>query len=171
MEDALLGQAKDVLYLRGADESLRLDWPGHTRSVLDDRLLEPQLRSMLSYRAGKGPDEGLVGICMGGPYERAEVAAQLGIPVIGQVPVDRRTADVLLGGAPQPRGWLRSPLMRAGRDLAKELVAAAGNRRSEMTAHDEPWPVEANRHPSSRRVATAVSAARNGPATSPGDQS
>lgn len=145
--------------------------PGTVAGVRAAQLRVTQLRSMLSYRTDTGPYEGLVGICLGGPYEQEEVAAQLGIPVIGQVPVDRRTADVLLGGAPQPRGWLRSALMRAGRDLAKELVAAAGNRRSQMTVLDEQSAPEAHRRSASWRVATAVSAAQSAPLNGPGDES
>lgn len=144
---------------------------GTVAGVRAAQLRVTQLRSMLSYRAGGGSDEGLVGVCMGGPYGRSEVAAQLGIPVIGQVPVDRRTADVLLGGAPQPRGWLRSPLMRAGSDLGGTLASVAGNRRSEMSAREEQRPAGDGRRFASRRVASAVSVALNAPVSAPGDQS
>lgn len=140
---------------------------GTVAGVRAAQLRVTQLRSMLSYRFGGASDGLLVGVCVGGPYERAEVAAQLGIPVLGKVPVDRRAADVLLGGAPQPRGWLRAPLMRSARDLAQVLVATAAARQPAIDPKGELQDVE-HRREASRRVAAAVSAAQNGSPASPG---
>lgn len=143
---------------------------GTVAGVRAAQLRVTQLRSMLSYRPGPAGDEGLVGVCVGGPYERAEVAAQLGIPVLAQIPVDRRTADVLLGGAPQPRGWLRTPLMRAARDLGNELAAAASKRHTDFTQGQQSTAGPVVRSAGSG-MAAAVSAAQNLPATMPGEQS
>ncbi len=127
-----------------------------------------QLRSMLSYRSAGASDGLLVGVCIGGPYGRAEVAAQLGIPVLGQMPVDRRSADVLLGGAPQSRRWLRAPLMRSARDLGQLLVATSAARQPAIDPKDKPEKAAHARGEASRRPAAAVGAGHSGSPASPG---
>jgi len=58
-----------------------------------------------------------------GPYPPGEVAAALGVEVLGTLPADARGAGVL-GGVPASAGGVRrSPLVRAARTLADTLTA------------------------------------------------
>jgi hypothetical protein len=59
------------------------------------------------------------------PYSMAEIAEKLGAPVWGQMPRDRWGAGALTGQLTD-RGWTRTRLARACRDLAGHLTAVAG---------------------------------------------
>ncbi|MDN5915630.1 MAG: hypothetical protein L0I76_11065 [Pseudonocardia sp.] len=62
-----------------------------------------------------GPDE---------PYSSPEIAAGCGLSLLGELPRDRRTADVWSDGTPPARGFDRSPLQRGAGRIATKLVRA-----------------------------------------------
>jgi hypothetical protein len=64
-----------------------------------------------------------LGVVMAGksPYGMAEIADRLGVPVWGQIPRDRWGAGVLTGQM-TGRGWARTRLARACRELAGHLT-------------------------------------------------
>lgn len=57
-----------------------------------------------------------------GPYPPAEVAAAVGLPLVGVLPHDRRSADALAGVTPT-RGLRHLPLLRAATQLTAGLQA------------------------------------------------
>jgi hypothetical protein len=57
------------------------------------------------------------------PCPPEEIAAAVGLPVLGQIPDDRRGADVLAGRAAPGWGWTRLELVRAARAIALALNA------------------------------------------------
>ncbi len=76
----------------------------------------------------RGPGAlGVVVVGPGEPYGAAEIEQALGVPVLGTVPRDPRSAAVLSDGAPAGRLFAQSGLMRAARTTALRLreVAAA----------------------------------------------
>ena len=75
--------------------------------------------------AGAGP--GQVGLLLVGdrPYSSGEVAAAAGATVLGSLPVDPRSADVLAGRSGSPRGLDRRPLLTAACRAAAQIRTAA----------------------------------------------
>lgn len=66
----------------------------------------------------------------GRPYAPREIAAGLGVPVIGDVAWDPRTAASLSHGEPAPRGAGQAPLHRSLAALASTVAQAAADRPS-----------------------------------------
>jgi MinD-like ATPase involved in chromosome partitioning or flagellar assembly len=60
-----------------------------------------------------------------GPYSRGEVRNSLGMPVLGVLPVDNRSAAVFSDGAARGRWLDRSRLVRAARRVATSVRSAA----------------------------------------------
>ncbi|MCP2335225.1 hypothetical protein [Actinomadura rupiterrae] len=61
-----------------------------------------------------------------GRFSAAEIAATLRVPVVAELPLDRRGAAALLAGEPAPQRAGRLRLGRAARSLAERLAASAG---------------------------------------------
>lgn len=99
------------------------------RAVRAAQLAVPELRALLTERASG--ELGALVIGLGEPYSEGEIAAALGVPVIGALPRDRRAAAVLSDGAPAGRLFSQSNLLRAARGTASVLAdfAAARHRR------------------------------------------
>jgi len=57
-----------------------------------------------------------------GPYPAEEIAAALGVEVLGTLPADPRAAGLLGGGAASVGALRRTPLVRAARSLAEAIV-------------------------------------------------
>jgi MinD-like ATPase involved in chromosome partitioning or flagellar assembly len=76
---------------------------------------------------GAGPVAAMV-VAPGEPYTEREIADALGVPVIGALPRNAKTAAVLSDGAPAGRGFAQSALMRAARSVAVNMVAFAASR-------------------------------------------
>lgn len=76
-------------------------------------------RSYLSRLTWRG-DVRLV-VIGNGQFRGGAVGRNLGMPVLGQLPSDRRGAGVLAGRLTAGRGWSRLPLPRALRALATDL--------------------------------------------------
>lgn len=86
---------------------------------------------------------GVVVIGAGEPYREGEIGSALGVPVVGTLPRDPRSAAVLSDGTPAGRLFSQSQLMRAARAFAADLaappiggapVSAKGRRRRSETA-------------------------------------
>jgi Mrp family chromosome partitioning ATPase len=58
------------------------------------------------------------------PYGPAEVAAAVGVPVLGVIAHDEPGAGVLCGRRRGGRAWIRSPMMRSARQIAAQLAAS-----------------------------------------------
>lgn len=58
-----------------------------------------------------------------GSYSAADIGAELGVDVLGGLPEDRRAQAMLTAHGGSARGLARTPLARAARSLADELVA------------------------------------------------
>ena len=89
--------------------------------VLRPRLVE--VRAAHVYRdvlTRMAPRLGLV-LIGGGDFRAADIVHELGIAVVGELPIDAAGAAVLSGG-PRGRGWWRTPLLRYGRSLAEQLA-------------------------------------------------
>jgi MinD-like ATPase involved in chromosome partitioning or flagellar assembly len=66
-------------------------------------------------------------VCAGdGPYSAKEIGRDIGVPVLGRLPFDRRGAGVL-SGALTSRGWRRFPLPAAAARLAASLADTAAS--------------------------------------------
>ncbi len=57
-----------------------------------------------------------------GPYPAEEIAAALGVEVLGTLPADPRAASLLGGGTASVGALRRTPLVRAARSLAEAVV-------------------------------------------------
>ncbi|MGW7641746.1 hypothetical protein [Streptomyces decoyicus] len=73
-----------------------------------------------------------------GPYRPAEVERALNAPVVATLPYRPQQAAVLSDGAPQPRQFERSDLMRAGRVAATPLLQRAAMRRTRLAGPPAP---------------------------------
>jgi MinD-like ATPase involved in chromosome partitioning or flagellar assembly len=85
----------------------------------------PALRTRTEGRPGR---LGVLVVSPGEPYGAAEIEQALGVPVLGTLPRDPRSAAVLSDGAPAGRLFAQSGLMRAARTTAvrlRELAAAS----------------------------------------------
>ena len=70
----------------------------------------------------------------GRPYSTREVSSALGVPIVGDVEWDPRTAATLSHGQPAPRSAARAPLTRSLAALASAVAATAAARPS--VAHE-----------------------------------
>ena len=94
---------------------------GTVRSVYAAR----QAASLLGERLGDLEPVGLLAVG-GGPYPAGTVAAELGVPVAGELPEDRSAAAALSDGAyAGVRGLGRTRLQRAARQIAERLYSAS----------------------------------------------
>ncbi|MFE4970561.1 hypothetical protein ACFRAR_00415 [Kitasatospora sp. NPDC056651] len=83
--------------------------------------------------AGTGPDALGLLLVSEGPYSRAEVSRELGLPVLGVLPHAARTARVLSdGGDTTDRRFIRSELMRTARSAADEVQLLVRRRRQRL---------------------------------------
>lgn len=83
------------------------------------RLAIPELREMLSPgTAGIG----LLVVGAGRPYSAGEIASHLELPLLGDLPWDPTTAEVLSEGATPPRKLASRPLWRGFQTLASSLA-------------------------------------------------
>ncbi|MFF7415683.1 hypothetical protein [Streptomyces lydicus] len=78
-----------------------------------------------------------------GPYRAAEVERALNAPVVAALPYRPQQAVVLSDGAPQPRQFERSELMRAGRVAATPVLQRAAMRRTRLAGAPGPGSVGA----------------------------
>ncbi|WP_130290002.1 hypothetical protein [Pseudonocardia sediminis] len=93
------------------------------RAVRTASRVAPLLREELGVEAGDirvsvlvvGPDE---------PYSSSEIAAACELPLLGELPRDRRSADVWSEGVQPARAFDRSPLQRGAHRIAAKLVGA-----------------------------------------------
>lgn len=82
-----------------------------------------ELRTELTER-GTGADAlGLLLVGRRSAYSEAEVGTQLGVPVLGVIPDDARSAEVFSDGAPAGRGVAQSPLVRAVRGVIGPITS------------------------------------------------
>jgi hypothetical protein len=86
--------------------------------------LIPLLQDLLQAEPG---DARLSVLVVGGdrPYSAAEIAHCCAAPLLGEVPVDPRSAAVWSDGVPPGRGFARMPLQREARRVAEHLLRAA----------------------------------------------
>ena len=106
-------------------------------------MLHSNLRSVMSARVhlaslrdhgGLGEDSADLGLILVGesnPYSRAEISKALGVPVLGVMAHDQRSAAHLSDGRPRPRKFNRSELVASLQDLAG-LLAARLERSAEL---------------------------------------
>jgi len=104
------------------------------------RAVRAAKQAVAELRAGLLADvvAGGEGLCLlvvgpGGPYSEREVAAAVGVPVVGVLPRDPKAAAVLSDGVPASRAWSQSPLMRAARTVAGQVSVFAAGRRDRLT--------------------------------------
>lgn len=108
--------------LRGCDVVVLVVGSG-LRAVRAGSRIAPLLREELNAEPGDvrvsllvvGPDE---------PYSTSEIAAGCRLPLLGELPRDRRAADVWSDGVPPARAFDRSPLQRGANRIAAKLVRA-----------------------------------------------
>ncbi|MFD8752715.1 hypothetical protein ACFV0O_17290, partial [Kitasatospora sp. NPDC059577] len=106
--------------------------------------------------AGTGPDALGLLLVAEGPYARAEVTRELGLPVLGVLPYATRTAKVLSdGGDTTDRRFVRSELMRTARSAADEVQLLVRRRRQRLAPNAGPEAV------------TAAAVTAGGPAVAP----
>ncbi|GAB7187778.1 hypothetical protein ATKI12_7609 [Kitasatospora sp. Ki12] len=97
--------------------------------------IRPRLSALAEDLAsgGTGPDALGLLLVAEGPYARAEVARELGLPVLGMLPYATRTAKVLSdGGDTTDRRFIRSELMRTARSAADEVQLLVRRRRQRL---------------------------------------
>jgi len=102
----------------------------HLRSLRQAQALLAELRADLASRGAGADGLGVLLVGSRSAYGEAEVTAQLGVPVLGVIPDDPRTAQVLSDGTPAGRGFAQSPLLRAARGVV-EQVGVFARRRSD----------------------------------------
>ena len=114
----LVDDAAPSALLQQADRVLLVVRPT-VRSVHGARSAVDRLRRSLG-------DLSVVGLVVtrDGPYNGAEVASALELPLVGALPEDRRTADAITDGIGQlrPKDQQRAALLRAARGLAGVLT-------------------------------------------------
>ena len=79
-----------------------------------------------------GPDDPQVSLLVvdgDEPYPAAEIASACRLPLLGELPDDRRAAAVWSDGARPWRAFTRSALQRVARHIAAEIVALGGRGR------------------------------------------
>ncbi|MHA4818800.1 hypothetical protein ACXZ65_31135 [Streptomyces aculeolatus] len=101
---------------------------GHAASLAAGHSVLPVLRDDLEAH-GSGADALGLLLVGRGPYGAAQVAQNLGLPVLALLPWDVRVAEFLAVGGPVPRGLGRSELVRAARSAAGPIEEAVQRRR------------------------------------------
>jgi len=74
------------------------------------------------------------------PYGRREISRLLELPVVSVLPVDAAGAAVFSDGAPRPRRFDRSPLVRGLHHAVDDLAGQIRRRRSRLGLEDEVGP-------------------------------
>ncbi|MET8546811.1 hypothetical protein ABZW03_40300 [Kitasatospora sp. NPDC004799] len=97
--------------------------------------VRPRLAALAEDLASAGTGADALGLLLvaEGPYTRAEVSRELGLPVLGVLPHAARTAKVLSdGGDTTDRRFIRSELMRTARSAADEVQLLIRRRRQRL---------------------------------------
>ncbi|MEU1282988.1 hypothetical protein [Kitasatospora sp. NPDC005856] len=97
--------------------------------------VRPRLAALAEDLATAGTGADALGLLLvaEGPYTRAEVSRELGLPVLGVLPHATRTAKVLSdGGDTTDRRFVRSELMRTARSAADEVQLLIRRRRQRL---------------------------------------
>ncbi|MFJ7909322.1 hypothetical protein [Kitasatospora sp. NPDC096204] len=97
--------------------------------------VRPRLAALAEDLAAAGTGADALGLLLvaEGPYTRAEVSRELGLPVLGVLPHAARTAKVLSdGGDTTDRRFIRSELMRTARSAADEVQLLVRRRRQRL---------------------------------------
>jgi len=132
--DRLSGTGYDVIIDAGRLTGAGLPAPLVERAPLTCLVLRSHLRSVLSARvhlptirdqeraADAAGSAGLILVGESEPYSRSEVGKALGVPVLGVVAHDPKSAAHLSDGRPRPRRFDASPLVRSLHGLATTMV-------------------------------------------------
>ncbi|MEV7771253.1 hypothetical protein [Kitasatospora sp. NPDC086791] len=102
--------------------------------------VRPRLSALAEDLASAGTGTDALGLLLvaEGPYARAEVTRELGLPVLGVLPHATRTAKVLSdGGDTTDRRFVRSELMRTARSAADEVQLLVRRRRQRLAPNAE----------------------------------
>ncbi|MFE6050349.1 hypothetical protein ACFQ6N_06325 [Kitasatospora sp. NPDC056446] len=102
--------------------------------------IRPRLSALTEDLTSGGTGADALGLLLvdEGPYARAEVSRELGLPVLGTLPYATRTAKVLSdGGDTTDRRFIRSELMRTARSAADEVQALVRRRRQRLAPGSE----------------------------------
>ncbi|MFI2606865.1 hypothetical protein [Kitasatospora sp. NPDC018619] len=97
--------------------------------------VRPRLAALAEDLAAAGTGADALGLLLvaEGPYTRAEVSRELGLPVLAVLPHAPRTARVLSdGGDTTDRRFIRSELMRTARSAADEVQLLVRRRRQRL---------------------------------------
>ncbi|MEV7184925.1 hypothetical protein [Kitasatospora sp. NPDC093102] len=119
--------------------------------------VRPRLAALAEDLAAAGTGADALGLLLvaEGPYARAEVSRELGLPVLGVLPHATRTARVLSdGGDTTDRRFIRSELMRTARSAADEVQLLIRRRRQRLAPGAAPAQLTAG-----GRAAAPVTAA------------
>ncbi|MFI8456565.1 hypothetical protein [Kitasatospora sp. NPDC085464] len=106
--------------------------------------VRPRLSALVEDLASGGTGSDALGLMLvaEGPYTRAEVSRELGLPVLGVLPHATRTAKVLSdGGDTTDRRFIRSELMRTARSAADEVQLLVRRRRQRLAPNPAPGSV------------------------------
>ncbi|MFE4395851.1 hypothetical protein [Streptomyces sp. CB02056] len=120
--------------------------------------VRPRLAALTEDLAAAGTGADALGLLLvaEGPYARAEVTRELGLPVLGVLPHAPRTAKVLSdGGDTTDRRFIRSELMRTARSAADEVQLLVRRRRQRLAPGAAPAQLTAG-GPVAGPVAAAV---------------
>ncbi|MER7579290.1 hypothetical protein [Kitasatospora sp. NPDC097691] len=126
--------------------------------------VRPRLSALVEDLASAGTGSDALGLMLvaEGPYTRAEVSRELGLPVLGVLPHATRTAKVLSdGGDTTDRRFIRSELMRTARSAADEVQLLVRRRRQRLAPNSAPGSVSAQAAPA---LPTAPAPAAGAPA-------
>jgi hypothetical protein len=93
------------------------------RAVMSARVHLPTLTDHSRLSSTARHQFGLVVVGEGQPYGRGEISKALGVPVVADVARDPQSASHLSDGAPRPRRFDSSPLVRSLRETATTLAA------------------------------------------------
>lgn len=69
----------------------------------------------------------------GRPYAATEISEAIGLPIVGVLPYDARSAEAFSTGAAGARRLPRSPLLRSARELSAALLPGAIPPPTELT--------------------------------------
>ncbi|MBD3783708.1 MAG: hypothetical protein IE926_12280 [Micrococcales bacterium] len=111
---------------------------------------------------GAGDSLGLLTVGQGRPYSPREVATVLGVPVLASLAWDEAAAAVFARGAPRPRRFETSPLLRSLRATGDAARARAGNVANALAPDHEPTPTNPERTAVEHATIGRASHERNG---------
>jgi hypothetical protein len=103
------------------------------RSIMSTRVHLPILRDHPRLTSSDRGHLGLIIVGEGQPYQRAEIAKALEVPVITSIAHDRQSATHLSDGGPRHRRFDTSPLIRSIRDASSQLSSTL-QRSAELVA-------------------------------------